>query len=83
MASLKIIFESKTFVQVGRMQQQILNQMRPLGYEFDKIESLPISDSKIETTMTLVYKKKEPKKKDGWKTPWGSKTPLYSEISEY
>lgn len=64
MASIKITFESKTFVQVAKMQQQILNQMRPLGYEFDKIESLPISNSKIETTMTLVYKKKKQKKKE-------------------
>jgi len=64
MASIKIIFQSKTIIQVAKMQQQIINQMRPLGYEFDKIESLPISDSKIETTITLVYKKKEKKKKE-------------------
>ena len=58
MASLKIIFQSRSLVQVAKTQQQIIDQMRPLGYEFDKIESLPISDNKIETTLVLVYKSK-------------------------
>jgi len=64
MASIKIIFQSKSFVEVAKMQQQIINQMRPLGYEFDNIVSIPISDNKMETTMNLVYKKRKPKKEE-------------------
>lgn len=68
MASIKITFQAKNFVEVARMQQKLVSQMQPLGYKLDKIESLPISDTKFETTLTLVYQKKEHKKKEE-KTP--------------
>lgn len=71
MASIKVTFQSKSFVEVAKMQQQIINQMRPLGYEFDNLISTPISGNKIETTIILVYKKRKAKKET--ETPWGSK----------
>ncbi len=61
MASIKIVFQARTFVQVAKMQQQFVNQLRPLGYELEKIESSPISEKTIETTLILNNKKKKAK----------------------
>lgn len=64
MASMKITFQSRSLVQAAKLQQQVIAQMKPLGYEFETIQSLPISNCTFETTMTLVYKKKEAKKEE-------------------
>ena len=60
---IEIKFESKNLIQAAKLYQQITSQFKLLGYSLDKIVSLPISDTKFETTLTLVYQKKEPKKK--------------------
>lgn len=59
MASIEITFDAKTFVQAAKMQQKIVNQMKPLGYEVDTLEMQPISEKEVKTKITLVYQKKK------------------------
>ena len=57
MASVEIIFDAKTYVQAAKMQQQFVNQMKPLGYTLDNLEMQPISEKKIKTKITMIYQK--------------------------
>ena len=59
MASIEMNFEARTYVHASKLHQQLINQMKPLGYEVGTVEMRPISESKIKTTITFVYKKQK------------------------
>lgn len=63
MSSIEIKFEAKNLVYAAKLQQDIVNQMRPLGYEYSKIETQPISGDRLLATITMVYQSRHKKGK--------------------
>lgn len=63
MSSVEIKFEARNLVHAAKMQQQFVNQMKPLGYEYSKIETQPLAGDRLQAKITLVYQSKRKKEK--------------------
>lgn len=61
MSSIEIKFEAKNLVYAAKLQQDIVNQMKPLGYEYSKIETQPLTGNRLQATITMIYQSKRKK----------------------
>lgn len=62
MASVEITFDAKTYVQAAKMQQQFVNQMKPLGYvvsngDFISDGSIDVGDITVQNGDCIVHHK--------------------------
>ena len=56
--TVTITYTAKSFTQAAKMQQEFVQQIEALGYQFKEISACPESKNKVQATLIFVRKTK-------------------------